>query len=301
MNWSQGLKQGMLGRAQQTLDPTTIALGRNTYLTEQHFLRMVAVALLLHGLVLGIASLWPDERVTDIPVRALTFKIGATQRIAAFAPVAAPVPVAPAASQWRAAPATAKPVPQPVKQPKIIPLVPRDQRQVPTENAQPTPQPQSVPQPVQQAPSQNPPQAAGLPDTGVLMQQAAIAPNPQRFIRETGSPAGAVGGQGSATTLPADTVQQVRERYEQVISGWIQQHYPNIAPGARKLRPVVRLRIDRTGNLRYYALEQSSGSDAVDAAALDMIRRANPLPPVPPAYPAGNLVEFLIPIVFRVP
>jgi hypothetical protein len=32
-----------------------------------------------------------------------------------------------------------------------------------------------------------------------------------------------------------------------------------------------------------------------------MIRRANPVPAIPADYPAGNLIEFLIPITFEAP
>lgn len=64
---------------------------------------------------------------------------------------------------------------------------------------------------------------------------------------------------------------------------------------------MVRMCIDRGGNVRYYAIEQSSGLSIFDDAALDMIRRANPVPAVPVNYPASNLVEFLIPISFKAP
>ena len=66
-------------------------------------------------------------------------------------------------------------------------------------------------------------------------------------------------------------------------------------------RAIVRMRINRAGYVRYYALEESSGNAALDAAALAMIRRANPMPTPPSNYPAGNLIEFLIPINFEKP
>lgn len=323
MNW--GLKQGMLGRDQQTLVPSALALGPNTYAARHDFFKMVGAAILLHAVVLTIAGLWPEEKVTDIPVRALNFKIGPGNRIAAFGaplgvgapvqpqqPVAqpAPAPARTTSQSWRAAPKPSY-APQPVKQPKLIPLVPPSQRQQPKENAWglpvPSPAPALAPLPTPTpAPAPAPqPAPSALPDTSVLTH-AAIAPQPQRFIREQGAaygaPNGAIGGQGTTTTLTQETVQQVREKYELALSGWIQQHklYPTGAAG-REGRVVVRMRIDRTGYVRYYAIEQSSGSDVLDAAAIDMIRRANPVPAVPATYPAGNLIEFLIPIVFRVP
>jgi len=117
-----------------------------------------------------------------------------------------------------------------------------------------------------------------------------------------GSRDGAIGGQGSQMTMTQQTEQAIRERYEQQISTWIERHkrYPVGADG-RAGRVVIRMRIDRAGAVRYYALEQSSGVAVIDATAVDMIRRANPVPAVPANYPAGNLIEFLIPITFQAP
>lgn len=302
MNW--GLKQGLLGAGQKTLTPSMVAVGQNTYLRETDFFKMLGVALLLHAVILGAAHLWPEEKVTDIPVRALTFKIGAGQRIMALPMDVAPVQPQPLHSgPWRAAPEVTKPQPpkaqpkpEPVKPAKIIPLVPAAQRQKPIENEPPpqrmVPSEQTTPQPATQP---------RLPDTSVLTSRVAIAPTPQRFIRET-PPTGSLGTINAPSSSAAEAAQAIRAKYELEISSWIQRHYPqNITSGPRKLRPVVRMRIDRQGSVRYYAIEESSGSATVDAAAIDMIRRANPLPAVPDSYPAGNLIEFLIPIVFRVP
>ncbi len=294
MNW--GLKAGLLGGRQQTLAPATTAMGPNAYLQQPDFFRMLAIALGLHLIILAIVSLWPDEHVTDIPVRALSFKIGGTQRIT-FAPVAAPAPVAPIAAptggKWRAA---AKPV-EAAPQPKIIPVTPPAQRQAPQEN----PVPLSAiarPQPTPQA----------LPDTSVLtqpvqqqqQQQVAVAPTPQRFIRETGTPTPDMVGPPQ-TALTPNTPEANRQRYEMEISGWVARHtyYPSNGHGDG--RAVVRIRIDRTGYVRNYVIEESAGSPALDAAALDIVRLANPLPAVPADYPAGNLIEFVMPIVFREP
>jgi protein TonB len=217
-------------------------------------------------------------------------------------------------------PATQKPLPKvvPVKPAKYVPVVPPEKRQMPQENRvapveviDPLPTVLDAPPPASaQAPAQ--PMPSALPDTSILTQVAtpAIAPNPQRFVRETGAaPAaaqgaanGVRGGQGSETTSTNGSPEEARARYEQQISAWIQQHklYPADA-GGKEGRVVVRMRIDRAGYVRFYALEQASGIAPLDAAAIDMVRRANPVPAVPSDYPAGNLIEFLIPITFRAP
>lgn len=275
MNW--GLTQGLLARNHASLAPSSSAIGPNTYLTARHFLIMHGVAFVVHVLVFVIAALIPSEKVVDIPVRALSFKLGDEHRIApantpAAPAVAAPVLEAVSTDSWKASPN----VPAPVVP---APLV-----------AKPIPAPK--PTPVKAKPVEKP--------------APAIAPTPQQYVREVGAaptmPASTPSGQTAVQSLAAQQAEAVRARYEQQISGWIQRHklYPPAA-GGREGRVVVRMRIDRAGNVRYVAIEQSAGLAVFDEAALDMIQRANPVPAVPQDYPAGNLVEFLIPISFKAP
>ena len=312
MNW--GLTQGLLGRARSALAPSATAVGPNTYLAEKDFLKMLGIAFVVHILAFGVYALLPKEKVTDIPVRALSFKLGNEDKVAAYAPqpaaaavpsapvvkpIAAPIMQAVSKDSWRATPnmptpvipAPLKPVQKPApklsaKQPKIVKIA----EELPTQYQPPAPL------------------AAAMP--------VAVAPQPQQYVREVGAPSsqvvaaavkaaapdGAIGGEGATTAMTEQTAQAIRAKYETEISSWIQRHkyYPPAA-GGREGRAVIRMRIDRAGNVRYYAIEQSSGMAALDDAALDMIRRANPVPAVPENYPAANLVEFLIPITFKAP
>ena len=318
MNW--GLTHGMIGRSREALSPSLAAIGPNRYLGRADFLKMLGLAFAVHALIFFIASMFPHEKVVSIPVRALSFKLGDQDRIAAFgtptgghpsAAVSAPTMHASERIAARPMPAPAPvaapkpaPAPIPVKAQKIAPSQPVV-RQPPAE----TPQPTLAALPVPQPPVPSPP----LPN---FQPAPAIAPTPQQYVREVGqvapapqatggtqgNPSGAIGGAGTESTQTQQTTEAVRQRYEQDISGWIERHkiYPAEAGGTQG-RVVVRMRIDRAGTVRYYALEQSSGNAAIDAAAVDMIRRANPVPPAPANYPAGNLIEFLIPITFRAP
>ena len=74
------------------------------------------------------------------------------------------------------------------------------------------------------------------------------------------------------------------------------QQYP---PLARGVQGVVSLAfsIDRHGNLVSSRIVKSSGSALLDAAALDLIKRAAPLPP-PPAEIADSELSFVVPIRF---
>ena len=281
MKW--GLTQGLWGAKRASLAPLPSALGPNIYLSQMDFLKMLGLALALHALAFGIAAILPRDTVTDIPVRALTFKLGGANPVAADRPkMAAVEPIAkPAPPEKQAIPSPVmkaesveakpkKPLPAPLKpivQPKVV-KVDEELKELPT--YQPAP---------------------------------AIAPTPQQYVREVGAaPSTAPETTNVDAALTEQAVQAIRTRYEQEISAWIQRHkfYPVDASG-REGRAIVRVRIDRAGNVRYYAIEQSAGLQALDNAALDMIRRANPVPAVPSNYPAGNLVEFLIPISFKAP
>lgn len=93
-------------------------------------------------------------------------------------------------------------------------------------------------------------------------------------------------------------------RYEQLVSMWIQKFkvYPKEAiPQALSGESAIHVRIDRRGNIRHYMLQRSTGSDVLDRAAIEMVRRANPVPAVPNDYPAGEEFEFLIPVSFQSP
>ena len=239
-----------------------------------------------------------------------------------------PAPKVPAPLRPIARPAAAphpQPAPVPVKAPKLVPVEQPVvvQRQMPAENkeaaqpvpatpaptpaAAPVPEPTPAPQAQQAAPAAPPAPAAtppvetlppsNLPSTAALTQSSNAGP--QQYVREAGVPVAELTKTGGGTS---ESPQEIRERYEQQISGWVGRHklYPPEAHG-REGRVVVRMRIDRTGYVRYYAIEQSSGNAPIDAAAIDMVRRANPMPAVPENYPSGSLIEFLIPITFHAP
>ena len=308
----------------QTLAPSLRARGPNLYLRERDFLRMIALAFLIHLVVLGLFDLLPEQKVTSIPVRSLSFKIGGAPKAEApAAPViaatisAAPAPKpAPSATGWRVEP---KPAAAPAKK------IETAQKPAPPKPAS-APQsssPRAVPVTPPAAPAA-PPVERNVPEENssffdfLTQEKSEAAETPRRYVRSYGAapPRDALTEKAKATFAPSDAVttvtdtiasplareQEIRARYEQTLSAWIQQHriYPASARG-REGRVVVRVRIDREGYVRYYALEESAGTDALDRAAVDMIRRANPVPAIPADYPAGNLIEFLIPMTFEAP
>jgi TonB family protein len=91
-------------------------------------------------------------------------------------------------------------------------------------------------------------------------------------------------------------------RYTNLVGLWIQK-FKVIPPEAKAANmggnSVLRLQIDRQGNIRHFVLEGSTGHPELDRAAIDMVRRANPVPAVPNDYPAGEIFEFVVPIEFK--
>lgn len=290
---------------QATLTPSRTAIGPNTYLTERDFMLMVALAVAIHAVILGIASIVPMQKVTNIPVRAISFKLGDAIPMeaepvtdAGDVKVEAPIMQAVSKDSWQEPPPETKKTksvretgakdktPKVVKVPDTLPSEP------PMPLAPATPEPPAVATTPQQYVREVGAAPTNLPPLSQLTGEAAPKPAPT-------APAGPAAAPTAAETAEQATL---RARYEQEISSWIQKHkfYPAQGNG-KEGRAIIRLRIDRGGAVRYYAIEESSGLAAFDDAALDMIRRANPVPAVPDNYPSGNLIEFLIPISFKAP
>jgi protein TonB len=73
-------------------------------------------------------------------------------------------------------------------------------------------------------------------------------------------------------------------------------------PRAARLRGVqgramLHLRIARDGRVVEAHIAESSGSEMLDGATVEMAWRAAPLPPLPQDLP-GQAVEFVVPVVF---
>jgi protein TonB len=74
------------------------------------------------------------------------------------------------------------------------------------------------------------------------------------------------------------------------------QRYPAQARGVQGVVSLA-VTIDRQGKVVSSKIVKSSGSAVLDAEALDLIKRAAPLPP-PPADIADSDLSFVVPIRF---
>lgn len=131
--------------------------------------------------------------------------------------------------------------------------------------------------------------AAASPALGSTGTAAASAPAP---TAGTGD-----GRAAGATGAPGASADQSDFRHE--IAAWIGRHkrYPRRARAQGiEGKGVLRFAMDRAGNVLNAEVAQSSGSVELDRAILEMIRRAEPLPPIPAGL--GDRLEFTVPVDF---
>jgi protein TonB len=75
--------------------------------------------------------------------------------------------------------------------------------------------------------------------------------------------------------------------------------YPAAARDRRETGQIMlRFDLDRAGQVSNAAISRSSGHTRLDWAALDMLRRAAPLPPPPSSVP-GVKIELVVPVRFQ--
>jgi len=237
--------------------------------------RVLVVSLLIHAAL--IAGLWGvladnPEPVSDAPVIAVDLVALARQG-------------PPAPPQQDTEPRV-QPQPQ---QPRTQPRRPR--AETPPPQPVPTQQPDAAePRPTQPAPAETP-DVAGTPapvePAGAL--DAASAPPPA--------------ASGGGSSLTGDDAAAAKASYARLLLTRLQRAivYPRRAQ-RRELEGIVRVEVvlAANGSLRAVSLASTSGHAVLDEAALDLVRRVAPFPPVPAALsPDGRDFAFIAPIQYR--
>lgn len=243
------------------------------YLGNPHFAVMLGLAFVLHLMALLGWSFVPPVRIIDIPVHAMNIRLGDSDVRQAQDDEVVPQPMVDNSAQLESAMA------------KLIrkPTAEKIEKKAP-----------------------EPPVNKGTQSSEKLADKAPLVSDnvdsPRQFVRSAEDKK-IDKREGSVLGNSNDSKAEIKARYEQTISLWIQKFklYPE---KAREMgmqgSTVVRIRIDRRGNIRYSALEGNTGYQELDRAALDMVRRANPVPAVPDTYPEGDMFEYLIPVNFGI-
>lgn len=126
----------------------------------------------------------------------------------------------------------------------------------------------------------------------------------QQYVREREPvPQMAAQGEGEALGNDPKAKEKAVRGYTQTIALWIEKFkvYPAQArQQGMEGTAMVRIRIDRRGNIHYRIISKRTPYPLLDKAVLDMVRRADPVPPVPSEYPVKEeFLEFVVPVVFK--
>ena len=232
----------------------------------------LAVVLGVHALAIAVALNWTSRAPIELPPQAMMVEL---------APVPAPPPPAP---------------------PKVVtpPQPPEPVEELPLPKLAEAPKPEiSVPKPVKPKPKPQPPKPKPVekkpepPKEQPSEQKPSDTPPTQSVAEKSAQPApGPSPAQSAAKANWQGTLLAHLGKYKK---------YPPRAQqmnkeGMNRLRFVV----DAEGNVLSYELVGSSGTDSLDRATLEMIRKAQPLPKPPAELLTNGTIELTAPFVYSI-
>ena len=211
-------------------------------------------------------------------------------------------------------PSSMPPTPPPAMAIDLAPLPPPPAPPQPAPKVEP-PQPPTPPQPAETRPKPRtpPPRQTVKPQPAKpsatpiapLSHTADVAPAPQEM--EAKPPEPAASPPPPAVTSPPTSAPPSNAARQSSIASWqrgllqhlqSRKHYPRVAQSRRQEGiAVIRFVLDRQGSLLSARLERSSGFEILDEEAVDLLHRAQPLPPPPPEV-TSDRIELTIPIEF---
>lgn len=227
-------------------------------LSNRHFAGALTAAAMLHVAFILLWMLAPKDMAEQIPIRTLNLRLGDGEELQLDLPPPAAAP--------EEAPAQ--------EEPPVGKMQSRAESDASTQAA--------------------PAKPARKRKTTVTAR--AIDRAARQYVRtRPPQPAAAPGSTlGNSTAASAESIQ----RYEQLISAWLAKFkfYPEEAKGATG-RVILRVRLDRQGNVRYSTLETGATNAALNRAAMQMLERANPFPAMPADYrPDQPAMEYKFPV-----
>lgn len=196
----------------------------------------------------------------------------------------APAPAAAPAAAAAPPPPAPTPPPEPVAPPKLA-EAPKPKLAVPPPPPKPRPQPPKPEPKPQPKPEPRPTEQPAPAPAAASAQAAAPSAKPAAQPAASGSPA-------PSSAAP---------NWQGILLGHLNRYkrYPEEAR-RRGQQGVVKLRfvLDGQGKVLSFELAAPSGSAALDRATLEMIQRAQPLPPPPAELLQGGRLEVVAPFVY---
>jgi protein TonB len=195
------------------------------------------------------------------------------------------LPPGPEADESAAAPAVVeqKAVVDPTDLPKAIPTETED------------PDRRVAPDDPQKKPKDDDPKIATVqaaPSNESVAAEATAPPASETVIE---SPRSVTPAQGTG-----ESAQRVRATWQKELAVHLDKNKRYPADRSHQSAEIlVRFALDRTGHVVSTSIVRGSGDASFDAAALAMMRRADPVPPPPPLV-ADEGLSFTLPVIFRV-
>jgi protein TonB len=200
---------------------------------------------------------------------------------------------------WLSLPKADEPLPEPP--PILVELVEIDERVEPEPVEEPPPEPEPEPEQEEMPQPEIEPEPKIEPEPPpepVIESTPELAAEPLAEVMQVSSDEVEF---TACSELALQPDPEVRARYEQVLVAWLERNkiYPKRARQRRMQGEVwLRIRIDRQGRVQRFDVERGSGFAWLDRAAMAMVQRSDPFPPVPDDYP-GDGFEFVVPVDFR--
>jgi len=228
----------------------------------------LAIVLGVHALAIALALNWHAAPPPEMPPMAMMVEMAPVPEVAPPPPPKVITPPTPPT------PVEELPLPKLAEAPKPTIAIPKQEKPKPKPKPQP-PKPEKKPEP----PKEEPP-SEKVVDTAPAKDSAPKAPVAQPQMPS------------NSNALPnwqGDLLRHLAKF----------KKYPEDAR-RRGLQGINRLRfvVDAEGKVLSYELAGGSGSAALDRATLDMIRRAQPLPPPPKELLNNGSLEVVAPFVY---
>jgi protein TonB len=191
-----------------------------------------------------------------------------------------------------------KPEPPPAAQPEptVLPPEPVKPKVIPEK---PAVKPKPLPPPTQEAKSE--PESYTPPPTQLPPQTAVIAVAPAPEAPTSPVPPAPIVTPPPPPAPSQSEIDDARGRYGNALWGAIEKHkqYPRIAQiRGWQGEVILELLLDGSGKLKSKKVLASSGYEALDKQALDMVEKAAPFP-TPPEALRGNSFTIKVPIPFK--